>query len=103
MKINNISKIIHRWHTDSQRHLTFKKENYALRHFKSRDTVCLASKDVSGDEMHGNSVSGREYGKIVVNTTQTISELQGFYIWGKYESSRLWRTIYLFMENYLLG
>ena len=55
----------------------------------------LASKNVSGDAMHGNSVSGREYGKIVVNTTQTISELQGFYIWGKYESSRLWRTIYL--------
>lgn len=54
-----------------------------------------ATIDTEADAIKGNTKSGREYGKKVKELTSTISDQQGFYLWGKYEKNNLWRTIYL--------
>jgi len=55
----------------------------------------FAAQDKGGEGLHGNSPCGRDYCKLVTRLTQSIADLQGFYIWGYYESNGLWRTIYL--------
>ncbi len=43
----------------------------------------------------GRSTEGREYGKAVKESTSIIPTTQGIYIWGYYQSNKLWRTVYL--------
>lgn len=43
----------------------------------------------------GRSTEGREYGKSVKELTSIIPPTQGLYIWGYYQSNKLWRTVYL--------
>jgi len=55
----------------------------------------FTSNNLDGSGMHGQSSVGRLYGKTVSELATKIANSQGFYIWGRYESTRLWRTIYL--------
>jgi len=56
--------------------------------------------DPEGDSIKGSSASGREYGRKATRLTDSIPEKHGFYLWGKYEKNKLWRTIYLGKAGY---
>ena len=45
-------------------------------------------------------MGGREYGRKATQLTYSIPTSHGFYLWGKYEKNRLWRTIYLGKAGY---
>ncbi len=59
-----------------------------------------ALSDLRGRSIRGDSVMGRKYGKKVTELTESIPKSHGFYIWGKYEKNKLWRTIYLGKAGY---
>jgi len=58
-----------------------------LLEFASRDRQCLA--------MHGKSAAGRNFGRLVTKLVDGITPDQGFYLWGYFESSGLWRSVYI--------
>lgn len=57
--------------------------------------INFAQKEEHREGLHGTSPTGRQYGRLVVETTANIPASPGFYIWGYYTSTRLWRTVYL--------
>ena len=59
-----------------------------------------AASDPDAESIKGNSKIGRAYGKKAVELTSSIEASHGFYIWGKYEKNKLWRTIYLGKAGY---
>jgi hypothetical protein len=59
-----------------------------------------ALSDPRGSSIKGNSATGREYGRKASELTKYIPASHGFYLWGKYEKNRLWRTIYLGKAGY---
>ena len=59
-----------------------------------------ALSDIGGSSIKGSSTSGREYGKKASELAKSIPASHGFYLWGKYEKNRLWRTIYLGKAGY---
>ena len=38
---------------------------------------------------------GREYSRIVKDTTSPVPDAQGFYLWGRYDDKKYWASIYL--------
>jgi len=59
-----------------------------------------ALSDPEGNSIRGSSACGREYGRKATQLTNSIPTSHGFYLWGKYEKNRLWRTIYLGKAGY---
>lgn len=59
-----------------------------------------ASNDLNGESIRGDSSLGREYGRLASSVVLPIPETHGFYLWGKYEKNKLWRTIYLGKAGY---
>ncbi|MFK8008008.1 MAG: hypothetical protein AB8H03_16745 [Saprospiraceae bacterium] len=52
-------------------------------------------KDKKNEALEGRSKQGKEYGKLVKELTNPISENGGFYIWGSYTKKGLWNNIYI--------
>jgi hypothetical protein len=47
------------------------------------------------EALDGRSAAARRYSQAVGLVVAAIPASQGFYLWGRYESNRLWRNIYL--------
>lgn len=51
--------------------------------------------DLYGLSLNGNGKDGRAFGRLAKSIVSSIDTHRGFYLWGKYESTGLWRNIYL--------